>query len=191
MAVGQRAALLQEFHRALVDSAFPENRLQHNRAGIVVHRGAQPFQIVLLHKRHVFEQRLESLAMLVLPRQRQCPERPPVIRPFQRHQPALRLAARAMSRQPRQLDRSLDRLGPAVREERAIQSRRVRTTSPPAAPDTRGSRDSKHAPASPPARESPSRSADARAPAHSLPARKQNPDSACPRCRTETRPCRG
>ena len=61
--------------------------------------------------------------MLVLPGQRQRAKSSSVIRPFQRDQPALRLAARAMSRQPRQLDRSFDRLGSAVREKRAVQSR--------------------------------------------------------------------
>src|ERR1700719_1639871 len=81
MTVRQRATLAQELHGTLVDSAFAENRLEHDGASIVVHRSPQPFQIVLLHEGHVFEQRLKSLAVLGLPRERQSPERAAVIRP--------------------------------------------------------------------------------------------------------------
>src|SRR5208282_351991 len=123
--ISQRAALTQKFHRALIDSALAENRLQHNRAGIVVHRRAQPLKIVLRHKRHVLQQRLKSLAMLGLPRQRKRAKRSPVVRTLQRHQPRLRLAARAMPCQPRQLDRALDRLRPAVLKKSAVQSRKL------------------------------------------------------------------
>src|SRR5580692_7248840 len=121
--IRQRPALAQKFHRTLINSALAKNRLQHNRARIVIHRRPQTLQIVLLHKRDIFQQRLKSLAMLVLPRERQCTKRAPMIRPFQRQQRRLRLTARAMPRQPRQLDRAFNRLGSRVRKERAIQPR--------------------------------------------------------------------
>ena len=56
----------QKFDGALVNPAFPEDWLQHNRAGVVVDRRAQTFQIILLHECNVIEQRLESLAVLFL-----------------------------------------------------------------------------------------------------------------------------
>ena len=191
MPIRQRAALLQKLHRALVDSALAENRLQHDRAGIVIDRGAQAFDIVLLHERHLFEQRLESLAMFVLAGQRQRSKRAPVIRAVQRHQPALRLAARAMSRQTRQLDRSFDRLGPAVREERAVQSRK-RAQLLRQRPlvfvvvEIRNVHQLRRLIAN--RLHDPRMRVPQRIHAQS---RKQNRDSACPRCRKETRPCPG
>src|SRR5215471_10747304 len=125
MPICQRATLPQEFFGAFEDSAFPKNRLQDNRTSIVVHRSSQALQIVPLHERHILEQRLKALAMLVLPRQRQRPKRPPMIRAIQRHEPALRLSSGAMSRQPRQLDRAFDGLGSTIREERTVYSREL------------------------------------------------------------------
>jgi hypothetical protein len=92
MPVRRRAALLQKLHRTLIDSAFAKNRLQHNRASVVVNRRPQAFQIVLRNKRHFFQHRLKSLAMLLLPGQRQRSKCPPVIRSLERHQSRLRLA---------------------------------------------------------------------------------------------------
>src|SRR5580658_195961 len=125
MPVGRRTAGLQKLHRTLINSALAKNRLQHNRASIVVHRRPQSLDIVLRDKRDVFEHRLKSLAMLLLPGQRQRPKRPPVIRPLKRHQPRLSLAPSAMPREPRRLDRSLNRLSPAVRKRRASISKRA------------------------------------------------------------------
>src|SRR4029077_17975994 len=122
MLICQGPALPQKFHRAFVNATLTENRLQHNRTRIVVDRRAQSFPIVLLNERHFFEQRLESLAMLLLSRERQRAKRSPVIRTLQRHQPALRISSRSMPRQPGQLDRSLDRLGAAVGKKSSIQS---------------------------------------------------------------------
>src|ERR1700722_1363326 len=122
VAVGQRAAFLQELDRALINSAFAENRLQHNRAGFVADGGAQTFEVILLYKSHFFEQRLEPLAMLVLPGERQRSERAPVIGAIERHQAALCRSAGAMPRQPRQLDRAFDRLSSAVGEKCAVES---------------------------------------------------------------------
>src|SRR5258708_11562633 len=123
--IRQSPALPQKFHRALVNSALAKTRLQNNRARIVIHRSPQSFHIFAPHKRNFFQQRLKSLAMFFLPGQRQPPERAPVIRTIQRHQSALRLAASAMSRQPRQLDRSINRLSPTIREKRACISNRA------------------------------------------------------------------
>ncbi|SPF39321.1 hypothetical protein SBA1_270036 [Candidatus Sulfotelmatobacter kueseliae] len=123
--VGQRPAFPEKLARALIDSAFAENRLQHDGAGVVIHRRPQAFDIVLLHESDIFKQRFESLAMLILPGQRQCAKRPPMIGTLERHQPAFRRPARAMSSQPRQLDRALDRLRPAVGEEHPRHSRRA------------------------------------------------------------------
>src|SRR5579863_3197367 len=123
--VGRRPALLQKLHRAFINSAFAKNRLQHNRASVVVHRRAQAFDIVLRDERHFFEHRLKSFAMLLLPGQRQRPKRPPVIRALKRYQPRLPLPAGAMPRQPRQLDRPFNRLSPAVRKKRSGISKRA------------------------------------------------------------------
>src|ERR1700684_622403 len=69
--VGERATFPQKLRRTFINAALAENWLEHNGAGVVVHGSAEPFQIVLLDERHVFEQRLESLAVLGLARQRQ------------------------------------------------------------------------------------------------------------------------
>src|SRR5580704_95649 len=123
--IRRRPTLLQKLHRTFRDSPLAKNRLQHNRAGVVVHRRPQAFHVVLSHKSYFFQQRLKSFAMLLLPGQRKRPKRPPMVRPLQSHQPALRLAPGAMSRQPRQLDRSLNRLSPAVRKKRSRISQRA------------------------------------------------------------------
>ena len=47
MAIGQCAAFLQKFDRALVDPAFAENRLKHNGTSVVVDRCPQCFDVVL------------------------------------------------------------------------------------------------------------------------------------------------
>src|ERR1700722_17659373 len=67
--VGECATLAQELHRTFIDSAFTKNRLEHNSAGIITYGSPQTFQIVLFDERDIFEQRLESMAVLGLPRQ--------------------------------------------------------------------------------------------------------------------------
>src|SRR5579864_9497493 len=66
MTICQRAALLQKLHRTFVNPALPENWLEHNGAGIVIDCAPQTFRVVLFYKSDIFEQGLESVAMLVL-----------------------------------------------------------------------------------------------------------------------------
>src|SRR3954468_14725593 len=106
-----------------MNSPLAKNRLPHNGASVITDGRAQPFHIVLFHKRDVFQQRLESLAMLVLSSQRKRAERPSVIGTFQGYQSRLRLASGTVPGESRQFDGALNRLRAAVREERPAQSR--------------------------------------------------------------------
>src|SRR5580658_6951487 len=56
--VRRRPASLKKLHRTLIDSALAKNRLQHNRASIVIHRRPQSLNVVLRNKRDVFQHRL-------------------------------------------------------------------------------------------------------------------------------------
>ena len=128
MLVGKGPACKQEFFRTLEDSAFAEDGLQHDGAGVGIDGSAQRFDVVLRNKGHVFEQRLKTFAVLVLAGQGHGAKRPAVIRTLQRHQLALGFAARLVSGETRQLDGAFHGLGAAVREEDAIKARKLAKT---------------------------------------------------------------
>ena len=122
MAIGHRAAFLEKAGRTFVDAAFAEDGFKHDGAGAVVDGSAQRVDVIARDKLHLFEQRLESLAVFVLPGQRHGAKGSSVIRTFESHQLALGLASRAVSCQPGEFDGSLDGLGAAVREESTVQA---------------------------------------------------------------------
>src|ERR1051326_4936150 len=107
MTIGESAALLQEFRRTFADPAFTKNRLKHDRAGVVVDCRPQRFGIVLRDECDVFQQRFETMAVLLLPSQRHRSESAPVIRALQGDKAALGIAPGAMTGQSRQFDRTL------------------------------------------------------------------------------------
>src|SRR5579863_1335907 len=123
MMVSQPTAFLQKFYRALVYPAFAEDRLEHDGAGIVIDGSPQSFSIVASDEGHFVQQGFKTFAVLVLSGERHGAKGAAVIRALQGHQAALRLAACAMSCQPRQLNGAFDRFGPAIGEESALQSR--------------------------------------------------------------------
>src|ERR1700758_183578 len=69
-AVGESAAFLEKLDRALHDSALSEDGLEHDGAGLVIDGSAQGFDIVARNEGDFFQQRLQSLAVFVLPCQR-------------------------------------------------------------------------------------------------------------------------
>ena len=62
-----------------MNSAFPEDWFENDGTGIVIHGGAQCFEIVARHKLHIFQEWLEALAVLILAGQRHGAESSPVI----------------------------------------------------------------------------------------------------------------
>jgi len=85
----------------------------------------QRFDVVLRHKGHVLEQRLKTLAVLVLPGQGQGAKGTAVIRAFERHELRLGRAARFVSGETRQFDGAFHGLGAAVGEEDAVEPRKL------------------------------------------------------------------
>src|ERR1019366_4231153 len=60
MLVGEGAAGAQEVFGAFKNSAFAKDGLEHDGASVGIDGGAQPFDVVLNHEGHVFEQRLKT-----------------------------------------------------------------------------------------------------------------------------------
>ncbi len=125
MLVGKRPAGAQKIFGAFKDSAFAKDGLEHNGASVGIDGRTQGFDIVLRHKGHVFEQRLKTFAVLVLSGEGHGAERPAVIRALQRDQLRLGVATRFVSGETRQLDGAFHGLGATVREEDAIETRKL------------------------------------------------------------------
>ena len=123
--VGKRPAGAQKIFGAFKDSAFAKDGLEHNGASVGIDGRTQGFDIVLRHKGHVFEQRLKTFAVLVLSGEGHGAERPAVIRALQRDQLRLGVATRFVSGETRQLDGAFHGLGATVREEDAIETRKL------------------------------------------------------------------
>src|ERR1700745_417026 len=121
-AVGNRAALLEKLDRALQDSTFPEDGLEHDGAGLVIDGGAQRFHIVARDERDFFQQRLESLAVFVLSGQRHGAESSTVVRTLEADEAALFGTSAAMAGKACQLDRAFNRFGAAVGKENPVQT---------------------------------------------------------------------
>ena len=64
--IGEGAALAEKFRRTLQNSPFTKDRLKHDRAGISVDGFTQSGNIVLRDERHIFKQRFEPFAVLLL-----------------------------------------------------------------------------------------------------------------------------
>src|SRR5262245_61835586 len=97
MTIGSSATLAQKFGRAFMDAALAEDGLQDDGGGIVVNRRAQSFDVVARNELDILEERLESLAVLVLPSQRHGAESSTVIRTFQSDEFTFRFSADSMS----------------------------------------------------------------------------------------------
>src|SRR5271156_682890 len=97
MAVRHSSALLQKFDGTLINSTFAEDGFEHNGAGVVVHRGAQSFNVVAWDKLHVFEQGFKPFAIFVLPGHGHRSEAAPVIGAFEGDELALGGASGAVS----------------------------------------------------------------------------------------------
>src|SRR5437016_462 len=121
-AVGESAAFLEKLDRALHDSALSEDGLEHDGAGLVVDGGAQGFDIVARNEGDFFQQRLESLAVFVLPGQRHRAESSTMVGTFESDEAAFLEASDAMTGEAGELDRALDRLGAAVGKENAVET---------------------------------------------------------------------
>ena len=138
--VGQLAARLQKFGRRFLDATLALDGLQHDTANLVVHRIAQRFHIVARHEAHAFQHGIEVLAILCLAGERERPHGASVKGILQRDDDALFRASRGVARSAHQLQRAFNRLGTAVGEKGAIQSRLRCITFRPASPGTRCSR---------------------------------------------------
>ena len=118
MLVRQSPRLDQKRIRAVIDTTLSEQRLDQDRAGEVIDGTPQRGCIVSLHERHTREPRIEVRPVLLLPRHRERPIGPPVVGVPQRHNPVLAFAPGPPPETPRQLQRTLDCLRAAGREER-------------------------------------------------------------------------
>src|SRR4029077_1190301 len=103
-----------------MDSTFAEDGFEHNRASVVVDRGAQGFSVVAGNKLHVLEQRFETFAIFVLPGDGHRPEAAAMIGAFECNQLAFLGTSDPVSGESRELDGAFDGLGAAVRKERAL-----------------------------------------------------------------------
>ena len=66
MLIGKRPAGAQEIFGTLEDPTFAKDGLQRDGTSVGIDGGAQRFDVVLLNKGHVSEQRLKTFAVLVL-----------------------------------------------------------------------------------------------------------------------------
>ena len=122
VAIGYGAAFLKKAAGTFVNAAFTEDRFKDDGAGAVVDGSVQGGNIIPRDKLYLFEQRLETFAVFVLPGERHGAKGSSVIRTFESHQLALGLASHAMTCQAGEFDGSLDGLGAAIREKSAVQT---------------------------------------------------------------------
>src|SRR5262249_54546409 len=99
VAIRQGTTLLEKFHGTLVNTAFPENRFQHNRASVVVDGGAEFLRVIAWNEFHILQQRFETFTIFVLSGQRHGAKGPSVIGAFERNQLALGVSAGTVPRQ--------------------------------------------------------------------------------------------
>ena len=52
-----------------MNSAFSKDRFENDSTSVVIHDRAKRFEIVAGNKLHIFQERLESLAIFILPGQ--------------------------------------------------------------------------------------------------------------------------
>ena len=119
--IGKRAALTEKFCGALQNSAFAENGLENDGAGVRLDGGAEGLDVVPFDKGDIIEQGLETLAILILPGEGHGTECPAMIGPFERNQTGLGSAARFVSGETRQFNSALNCLGTAVGEENSVE----------------------------------------------------------------------
>ena len=106
--IGERTAFLEKACRTFVNSAFAEDWFEDDGAGAVVHGSVQGSNIIARDKLYLFKQRLESLAVFVLPGERHGAESSSVVRTLKSHQLTLGLASCAMTCEPGEFDGSFD-----------------------------------------------------------------------------------
>ena len=119
-AIGNATRRREIFMRQRNDSAFAHHRLEDDRVRFVSHCRFECGDIVRRDERHAGHERLERRAIRGVSSQRERAESSSVKALFERHDVVL-----SGIRQSRKLQRRLIRLGSAVAEKRAEQSRRA------------------------------------------------------------------
>src|SRR5712692_7535659 len=110
-----------------IDAAFALNRFENHRANTVIEFGFKIRDVVKRDKFHAGNQRLKWSAIFFRGRDAECAKRAAVKRVLQGQDARLGWRLRCpfvgwMSTEPRQLERSVNRLGAAIRKKHPIEA---------------------------------------------------------------------
>jgi hypothetical protein len=122
MLIGEGAAFAEKLGRTFQNSAFAENRLEHDGAGVGIDGSTKRVQVVARDEGHVFKERFEALAVFVLPGERHGTESSAVVGTLESNETRLSVAASFVAGKAGEFDRTLNGFGTAVGEKDAVEA---------------------------------------------------------------------